>query len=335
MKTVFLFTVDVESRLSGDGPDRDVFGAIPGYAELFGIEKLMDLFDAYQARGTFFLNVYEIARHGEEAMARAARTIHARGHDLELHTHPRPMYTFYGMSQARLDEQVGILQRGKSLLEQWTGKKVIAHRAGAFSANSDTLRAAEAVGLLADSSLSSGSHVSVPLVDELGRTNSATRMGGVLEIPVTYYHQISFGPWHSRRILDIEASSLAEIKRVTRWAVRHQLPTVCILMHSFSLSRRGRPGKHVIRRLSALLAWLREQEDIEIDTMEGICQRLAMGPLPASTSIRAPSTGFWLTWCRAVQSWDDGWKNLATSGAGVACLVIIAIVLAWVGYGLF
>lgn len=332
MKTAFLFTVDVESRLQGDGPDRDIFGAIPGYAERFGIEKLMDLFEAHGTRATFFLNVYEIARDGDEAMVRAARLIHGRGHDLELHTHPRPMYKFYGMSHAPLDEQVGILRRGMSLLEQWTGKKAVAHRAGAFAANADTLQAAEAVGLRADSSLAAGSHDSVPLADELGRTNSARRIGEVVEIPITYYHQISFGPWHSRRILDIEASSLSEIKRVTRWAVRHQLPTVCILMHSFSLSRRGRPDKRVIRRLSALLAWLREQDDIEIDTVEDICRRLERGPLPPVTATRVPSTGLWLTWCRAVQSWNDGWKNMATSGAGVVCLIIIAFALAYFGY---
>lgn len=140
MKTTFLFTIDVESKTEGD-PNEDVLGRIRGYAGNFGIELMMDLLEQRHVRGTFFLNAYEIARHGESVMANAARLIHSRGHDIELHTHPRPMYRFYGMNGASLDEQVAILEKGISLIRKWTGKTVIAHRAGAFEANMDTLRA--------------------------------------------------------------------------------------------------------------------------------------------------------------------------------------------------
>ena len=271
MKTTFIITVDVESKTRGD-PSQDVLGTIPGYQGNYGIERIMDLLEEHQARATFFLNVYESARHGDEVMSRAAKMIHSRGHDLELHTHPRPMFKFYGMSGASLDEQKAILERGLSLLEEWTGKRAVAHRAGAFSANTDTLRASAAAGLLCDSSLSAGSRVFVPLVAERGASNVAQRVEDVWEIPMTCFDQVRVGPWRSRRILDIEGCSLPEIKRVTRWAVRRGLPTVCILMHSFSLSRYDKPNRRAIRRLSALLAWLREQEDIEIGTIEQVCR---------------------------------------------------------------
>lgn len=328
-KTAFVFTVDVES-MSGGQPSRDIWGELPGQDGSFGIERIMDLLEAGGARGTFFLNVYEIAKHGEESIARAARLIHSRGHDLELHTHPRPMYRFYGMSQAPLGEQEAILRKGISLLESWTGKKAIAHRAGAFSANINTLRAVEREGLLADCSLSAGSRVFVPLVHELGAANVMQKVEGVWEIPATCFNQVRVGSWSSKRVLDIEGCTLPEIKRVTRRAVRKGIPSVCILMHSFSLSRGGRPDRRVMHRLEALLAWLSRQKDIEVSTVEKISRSLVGKGLPHASEY-IPVTGFWLTWCRALRCWNDGWKNLAVAVAGATCLLILTVVLVDLG----
>jgi peptidoglycan/xylan/chitin deacetylase (PgdA/CDA1 family) len=333
MATTFLFTVDVESKSRGN-PGQDIFGELPGHAGKHGIGRMMDLLERHQVRGTFFLNVYEAAKHGEEALARTARAIHSRGHDLELHTHPRPMYRPYGMSQASFEEQLEILEKGIGLIGGWTGKRVVAHRAGAFLANGDTLRALTAAGLAADCSLAPGNHDAVPLMNELGASNSAQRVGGVWEIPVTYYDQLRIGPWRSRRILDIEASSLAEIKRVTRAAVRQGLPTVCILMHSFSFTRAGQPDERVIRRFSALLEWLRQQADIQIGTVEETCRRLDSDGVPESPSAVVPYTGFWLTWTRALQSWNNGWKNFAVSVTGIVCFAILILAGAYLGYAL-
>lgn len=332
MITKFLFTVDVETRSQGE-PNQDIMGIIPGYTEKYGIERMMDMLEAQQVRGTFFLNVYETAKYGEDTIAYAAQQIHSRGHDVELHTHPRPMFRFYGMSQAPFEQQSAILKRGISLLVGWIGKKVIAHRAGAFSANVDTLRAVESVRLLADCSLSPGSRVSVKLVNEIGATNLVRRVGKIWEIPVTYYSQLRVGPWQSRRILDIEGSSLPEIKRVTRWAIQQGLPTVCILMHSFSLCRHGRPNWCVIRRFSALIAWLREQDGIEINTIEHVCQHLEVESILKLTS-QEPNTGILLMWNRALLSWNDGWRNLLVAIAGLACLAILMLVLVYLGHTL-
>jgi hypothetical protein len=239
------------------------------------------------------------------------------------------------MSQAPFEEQVEILEKGIGLLKEWTGKRVVAHRAGAFLANGETLRAVAATGLVADSSLAAGSHDAVPLVDELGASNWAQRLGGVWEIPVTYYDQVRIGPWRSSRILDIEASSLAEIKKVTRVAVRQGLPTVCILMHSFSFTREGKPDSRIIRRFSALLEWLRTQSDVQIGTIEETCRCLESIGAQKSPVAAAPATGLWLTWTRALQSWNDGWKNFVVSLMGITCIAILILAGAYLGYALF
>ena len=330
MTTRFIFSIDVETRSRGN-PAVDIFGHIPGHPETLGIELIMDVLEEHQAKGTFFFNAYEAGKHDEAEIARAASIIHSRGHDLELHTHPRPMFPFYGISQASLDGQAKILEKGMSLIEEWTGKKVVAHRAGAFSANMDTLQAAASVGLLADSSLSPGSRVDVPLVRQMGVSNGLSRMLGIWEIPLTSFEQIRVGQWYSRRALDIEGCSLPEIKHVTRWAAAHGLPTLCILMHSFSLSRYGRPNRRVIRRFSALLAWLRTQDDIEIYTVEQLCRDAPGVPL-SQPSDSLPVTGLWLTWGRAMRAWNEGWKNLLVAALGATFLVLVMIALGSILY---
>lgn len=330
MTTRFIFSIDVETRSRGN-PAVDILGHIPGHAETLGIEMIMDVLEEHQAKGTFYFNAYEAGKHDEAEIARAARIIHSRGHDLELHTHPRPMFPFYGISQASRDDQTNILEKGMSLIEEWTGKKVVAHRAGAFSANLDTLQAVASVGLLVDSSLSPGSRVDVPLVRQMGVSNGLSCVNGVWEIPLTSFEQVRVGRWHSRRALDIEGCSLPEIKHVTRWAARRGLPTLCILMHSFSLCRYGRPNRRVIRRFNALLAWLRTQHDIEICTVEQFCRYAPAAPLPQPSS-SLPVTGLWLTWGRAMRAWNDGWKNLLVAALGVACLVLGVIVLGSILY---
>lgn len=329
-KTRFLVTIDVETMMQGN-VERDILGAVPGWHDRFGIERMMDLLQRRHVHATFFLNVYEVAKHGEDAIAAVAKLIQSRGHDLELHTHPRPMYPYYGISRAPYEEQVAILEKGVALIEKWTGRRPMAHRAGAFLANRDTLRALESVGLQADSSLAPGSHAVLPLVHELGASNLAQDVGRIWEVPVTYFDQLRFGPWRSRRTLDIEGCSLAEIKSVTRWAIRSGCPTVCLLMHSFSFTRHGKPGWRVIRRFEALLEWLVRQDGIEVVTVERACQ-LARVDAIAPPAVRAPRTGVWMTWGRALASWNDGWKNFLVACAGLACVVVLAAVAVFVGY---
>ena len=53
---------------------------------------MMNIFDEYGVKATFFVNVYEAAKYEDDTLAEVCRAIHSRGHDLELHTHPKPMF---------------------------------------------------------------------------------------------------------------------------------------------------------------------------------------------------------------------------------------------------
>jgi len=259
--TFVTITVDVESWDAGD-PGIQVWGVTPASLEAHGIGKIMDILESRGVRGTFFLNAYEAAEHGEIQLAEIARAIHARGHDLQLHSHPGGTYGVHRLARADLQQQLEILEEGKHLILEWTGKQVIAHRAGGFHADLTTLDACRLAGLAVDASLSPASP-HTELAQLLPPHNEPLMLRGILELPVTHYTQAKIGSWRSLRIVDLEASTLAELKEIIRQARSHGLPLVNILMHSFSFVRYGEPDIDLERRFEKLLDFLTSEPEIQ------------------------------------------------------------------------
>jgi len=315
-----LFTIDVES-FSGGNPERDIWGRIPGQAEAHGIGRMMDIFDARGAKATFFVNVYEAATHSEEALAKVCRTIHERGHDVELHTHPKPMFGVWGMSQADLETQVQILERGKALIKQWTGVEVIAHRAGAYAADLNTIKACRQAGILSEYSYNMASPGCS--LRETGLTQNAPIVrDGVLVVPVTAYVQASVGSWRSLRFLDIEASSPQEIRKVVADLQEHGVRTAVIMMHSFSFSRFGKPNERVEHTLDELVAEFVADPNVRVVTARQLYEIWQNRPDMLLGLDYLPTTGWWLTYCRAWQRLDEGWKNVAVAFGPVVVIVL-------------
>lgn len=308
-----LFTVDVESMKAGN-PQRDVWGKLPGQAEKHGIDRMMDILDKHGAKGTFFVNVYEAPIHGEEALAEVCRVIHARGHDVELHTHPQPVFGVYAMRDADLAKQAEILQNGIEMIQQWIGKRVIAHRAGGYLANYDTLAACSQVRILTEYSHNWGYHgeglAKPPLT-----TNKSVVHGDVLCVPVTNYIQASLGGWKSLRFLDIEASSPDEIRKVVADLQEHGVRTAVIMMHSFSFIRFGEPNLRAEGALDELVAEFVADPNVRVVTARQLHEIWQNRPAALLGRDYLPTTGWWLTYCRAWQRLDEGWKNVAVAFA--------------------
>ncbi len=305
--TQVLITVDVESYANGN-PERQVWGRFAG--EEYGITRIMDLLEARDFKGTFFVTPYEAAKHGEGAMAAAARAIHSRGHDLQLHTHPGPMYGISNLSQADLTRQTEILSQGMEMLERWTGKRAIAHRAGAYAADLNTLEACRRLGLVVDASLSPAAP-NTKLAQQVAPTNFPLELNGVLELPVTYYVQAAVGGWRSLRIVDIEASTLKELRSIVRQARDQGLPMVNVMMHSFSFVRYGRVSHDVEQRFEDLMDFLAHEPGLEVVTVTDFYRTWQSGNVKNGGSANVvPYTGWWLTYLRAVEDIDKGNKNL-------------------------
>ncbi len=102
-----------------------------------------------------FLNVYESKKWEKEGFGRICDNICKRGFDVQLHTHPYWMYDVNRehMHEYSLEEQKTIIKDGIQLLSYYTNEKPVAHRAGAYGANKDTIEALRQNGVKYDFSM--------------------------------------------------------------------------------------------------------------------------------------------------------------------------------------
>lgn len=322
-----LFAVDVETTHRAS-IEMDVWGRLPGVEGEHGIGRMMDIFDRHGARCTFLVNVYAAARHGEDAWAEVCRAIHDRGHDVELHTHPRAMFDLYEIKQGDLATQARILSRGCDLIESWTGVRPVAHRAGAFGANATTLAACVRAGLAADFSYN-------PIVADceltgvVPVTDAPSVVGGLLCVPVTTYVQAELGSWHSLRFLDIESSSTEEIHAVIRDLRARGVRTAVVMMHSFSFTRGDKVNTRVETALDDVLADLSGDSETRIVTARELVGLWQRDPKRLVGADFVPTTGWWMTWHRAWQRLGEGPMNVLVAFGPLLILSVVGAVPAW------
>ena len=325
-QTFVLITVDVESPKGGN-PQKDIWGQLHGYKGMYGVPKIIEILKENNASATFFLNVYEIEKYGERPIKGIAREIVNNGQDIQLHTHPKSMYGKSQISDFGFEEQVKILSKGKELIYEWTGQNVIAHRAGDYSANMSTIRALKHVGILVDSSLSPA--WSSPLYKEGYSSNDISVIEEVLEIPITYFAQIQIGDWKSIKFLDINSSSLQEIKTVLTEMADKGGCAINIMMHSCSFTKHGYPDTQIIDKLNAVLKFINDYPKLTTSSVSNFVDlynknQLACIPLPELV----PHTGIILTYLRSWERLSYGWKNIAVAlGIPMAFILLLAVVI--------
>jgi len=315
-----LVTIDTESYTHGH-PDRHIWGRMAD-GEEHGIRRIMDILQAHGARGTFYVNVYEAERHGEEALREVIRAIHSRGHEVGLHSHPRERYGIWKLARGDTTRQREILAWGKAFIEAETGEELLAHRAGSFAANLNTIGALGELGIRVDASLSPAwfeSH----LARETESKNRPFMLDGILELPVTFYVQARLGSHRFLRMVDIEACSLRELKSIVRDAVSSQVTAINVLMHSHAFALSGQDDPTLVRRLDAFLGFLAAEAGTQVSTTRQFYERWHGQDLSAKGDKPfLPYTGWWMTYLRAVESFGKGWKNTVVAIAPPAALAV-------------
>ena len=266
-QTAVVFTVDVEGKKGlSDLPDQlDLeIGGVK-----CGLNGILDIADMHNIKMTFFVDVYEIKKpFGTGPVKRLTKHIFDRGHDVQLHTHPGPFYEYKRnkMYQFSATEQEEIIKIGANFIHEWTGYYPEAHRAGAYAANKQTISALKHAGIRLDSSYFQG-HRNCKLEGNFPYHNELYQMGNILELPVTIYElyehpcffQHFFPPIFSIKKIDIDASSLFEMKEAISNAIESKYSTITIFMHSFSLIRNDKtPDLKNIQKLEKLMRWVGE-----------------------------------------------------------------------------
>jgi hypothetical protein len=306
-------TVDTECSLGGAwqnpkwkpvGPERSVLGRIG--RRLYGIPLIMDILEEHDLRGTFFTEVFARDVVGHSELFEAYSPIQKRGHDPQLHLHPVFHY-YHLVSQGLIDrgqlpqrmdligslsfdEQLELLEKGRSIFRNIFGSIPTAFRAGCYGASTSTLEALERIGIPYDSSFNAAYLGRTCLMNSRKPTNTPWRNGAVWEIPVTTFKT---GAWRmvGLKPLEVSAVSFREMQDVLNQAEKLGQHTVTVMLHSFTFLKRAdvqfdrmRPDNLVIRRFRKFCQFLRRNRDrfrvLTFSTISGLPDALCDAPLP-------------------------------------------------------
>jgi peptidoglycan/xylan/chitin deacetylase (PgdA/CDA1 family) len=290
MATNVLLTIDTELRWAGEvaaGAWQETFARSYDPAG-FGIPYQLAKLAEHGLRAVFFVDPMPAAWFGIEPIKRMIAPILDAGQSVELHLHPQWANLRDGAPHGSFelidydeDRQRALLEQGRALLVEAGAPQPIAFRAGSYSANDATLRAAAALGLRYDSSHNGMEHpwpsaISLPVT-----AIAPVAHQGMVEIPVTVIADRA-GPRH----FQICALSLAEMRAALVHAVAGAHPVVTIVGHSFELAtRNGRRVNRVHRRrFDALCAFLAEHRSTmptrTFADLDGIPLGATASPLP-------------------------------------------------------
>lgn len=189
-----VITIDVEAlpaRQSHDHVERLIYGNFPGLGRA-GIVETMDIADRHNVKLTFFLDVLEEVLYPQQIEA-VARLIVARGHDLQLHTHPEAMPDafFAKLGFPRKDsnkftrtEAAALFAQVKNIVAGWGVPPFLAYRAGSYRYSQGLVQAMPEAGI----AFSYNYNILGPSQRKLGLENVAMFRweNDVVEIPVSY-----------------------------------------------------------------------------------------------------------------------------------------------------
>lgn len=137
-------TVDVEC-FSFETNSYDYEG-IPNRIHKEALPRLLDLFDKYNVKATFFFT-----GRFAELSPESVELVFSRGHEIGCHGYSHESF----FDEMGFDEQAENLVKSKTIIEQITGKTIVSFRAPALRVNADTVKALEKAGFKYDSSVAS------------------------------------------------------------------------------------------------------------------------------------------------------------------------------------
>jgi peptidoglycan/xylan/chitin deacetylase (PgdA/CDA1 family) len=300
--------------------------------------EIVRLLEERKWAGTFFLNVYEQRQIGEDAMRAIARRLQDAHQDIALHTHPDAAYdpARSEMYEYSLDEQTTIIADGVRMLRSWTGQPVVAHRAGAYSADARTLVALQRNGIRLDSSRFWGNSNS--RLSDLGLPRNLPGWhSGVLEIPVTVYLRQDrpvmtgsmFAPVTTVRKIDAAwFFNQDEMRSAIDAAVKADVPVLVIFLHSFSfIAARGDAAPVADPAVRAMFTAIMDevaQRRLAVVSMRDLADG-GMTSVAATVQDIVPEVEVRIGWPRYAWRQVKGASRVRVAAAGGGALVLVAV----------
>jgi peptidoglycan/xylan/chitin deacetylase (PgdA/CDA1 family) len=323
--TYLVFTIDV-CWTCGD----DFQGTWEG--KDYGVPLIAEKLEQYGMRGTFFVNSF-CPQNLTDKMFSNLGFLVSRGHDLELHPHPdaldpnRLLFTAYSMEERRK-----ILETTIENIRRAGAQPPIAHRAGAYAIDHETLGLLPQFGILMDSSIFPvDSRSKVPLPENLA--NSFVKIGGLYELPITLIRRVPFIGYAGMTALDLDRTIWEEQEEALKQIADHGLPVVTFFLHFNSLyhyisstvpyeplTATG-PREENIAKLDKVLKLVAADRRFKVVTARELWQIFQERPQELQGPSLVPYTGLWLTYLKA-------WKDF--SGHGISNKIVAMAPIAFV-----
>jgi peptidoglycan/xylan/chitin deacetylase (PgdA/CDA1 family) len=205
------------------------------------VRPIVDICAQFDIKAVFFVSVYEHCKFDKKTIAEAVQYLADKGHDVQLHTHPYWCYGRDYLRQFSLAKQTEIIAYGRDLLFEWLGRYPIAHRAGAYGINQETIKALRANNIPIDSSMYY-QHRNCKLC---WSKNRIVEKKGIIEIPLTgiyRQHHLSLANFkikYRQKFIktDIDWCSPEELIHFVRAAKANDIKIMNLFLHSYSLLR--------------------------------------------------------------------------------------------------
>jgi len=214
------------------------------------VKPLIQILDQYGIKAVFFASVFEYCRWDKKTIGEVLQYIDSKNHDIQLHTHPFWCYGRHHMWQYSLDDQIQILKHGRELFKEFLNRYPIAHRAGAYGLNNDTIEALRQNSIFIDSSMF---HRHLNCKQTWSR-NRVIKHNDIIEIPVTgfyrdYYFDLKFIRARYRRKFiktDFDWCSVGELLDFIEYAKQNNTRVINLFMHSYSVLKPDRSYRHFL-----------------------------------------------------------------------------------------
>ncbi len=290
-----LISIDTEGPAGEDPIGSLVFGRTKS-GEEYGIRYLMNLFDAYGAKGLFFVDFAEAWDCGEDKISEVTQCILDNGHNVGVHLHPDHMLDKNRryLWQYSFDEQTEMISKCTELYKKMVGETPLSFRAGRYGADNNTLRILSKLGYKYDMSEFYGNKY-CKIDPPICRNRIAIdKESGITEIPVTTFR--SFKSHFYTRFDKVDCSMDShEFNRVMKKAYNERtVDVVSFFVHSFSvLDWRKEPdnprlNKKLDRRLKMQLEWVRNNRQMEFISERDL-QKIAPSTGKAESELDASS----------------------------------------------
>jgi peptidoglycan/xylan/chitin deacetylase (PgdA/CDA1 family) len=323
--TYLVFTIDV-CWTCGD----DFQGTWQG--KDYGVPLIAEKLEEYGLKGTFFVSSFCPPNLTDKMFSNLGFLV-SRGHDLELHPHPdaldpnRLLFTAYSTEERRR-----ILETAIENIKRAGAQPPIAHRAGAYAIDQETLALLPQFGILMDSSIFPlDSRSKVPLPENLA--NRFAKIGGLYELPITLIRRVPFIGYAGMTALDLDRTIWEEQEEALKQIADHGLPVVTFFLHFNSLyhyisstvsyeplTATG-PREENIAKLDNVLKLVTADRRFKVVTARELWQIFQERPQELQGPSFVPYTGIWLMYLKA-------WKDF--SGHGISNKIVAIAPIAFV-----